>query len=106
MKGYIVGFKSRESANHEIVDYWFSSSPKDAMRWRLRELAEADVRHFNRGITINEDLQRPYSLSDFQMEEVEDGFVVWADGPFVVRGSGTARNSGGDAPPEPAAPQT
>ncbi len=35
MKGYIVGFKSRESANHEIIDYWFSSSSKDAMRWGL-----------------------------------------------------------------------
>jgi hypothetical protein len=40
------------------------------------------------------------------MQEVEDGFIVWADGPFVVRGSGIARNSSGDAQLEPAAPQT
>ena len=66
MKGYIVGFKSRESANHEIIDYWFSTSPKDAMLWDLREFAEGDVRHFNRGITINEDIQRPHTLQDFR----------------------------------------
>lgn len=101
MKGYIVGFKSRESANHEIIDYWFSPSSNDAMRWGLREFAEADVRLFNRGITINEDLQRPHMLTDFQIEEVENGFVVWADGPFVVRGSGRARNQDGNVPQEP-----
>ncbi len=86
MKGYIVGFKSRESANHEIIDYWFSSSSKDAMRWGLREFAEADVGLFNRGITINEDLQRPHMLTDFSIE---------------VRGSGRARNQDGNVPQEP-----
>jgi hypothetical protein len=62
------------------------------MRWSLRELAEADVRHFNRGITINQEFQRPYMLKDFQIEEVEDGFVVWCEGPFVVRGSGEVKS--------------
>jgi hypothetical protein len=95
LKGYIVGYKSRESANHEIVDYWFSTSATDAMRWHLKELAEKEVPLFNRGITINEDLQRPYILNDFQIEEVEDGFVVWCEGPFVVRvrGEGAAQNT-------------
>lgn len=105
MKGYIVGFKSRESANHEIIDYWFSPSPKDAMRWSLRELAETEVRLFNRGITINEDLHRPHLLSDFQVEEFEGGFVVWADGPFAVRRSGTALNEPGETKQEPPSPQ-
>lgn len=53
MKGYIVGFKSRASADHQVIDYWFSDSAPDAMRWNLRELAEADVCLFNRGITIS-----------------------------------------------------
>ena len=103
MKGYIVGFKSRESANHEIVDYWFSSSPKDAMRWSLKELADADIRLFNRGITINEDLQRPHTLNDFQIEEVEDRFIVWCEGPFVVRarGEGVAQNRAESTPRSP-----
>lgn len=90
MKGYIVGFKSRESANHEIVDYWFSTSPKDAMTWAMRELVEADVRVFNRGITINEDISRPHLINDFQIEELELGkFIVFAEGPFVIRMNGT-----------------
>ena len=95
MKGYIVGYKTRESANHGIVDYWFSTSPKDAMKIPSREWAESEVRLFNRGITINEDLQRPHRLDDFQVEEFEDGFVVWCEGPFVVRarGEGEARST-------------
>jgi hypothetical protein len=105
MKGYIVGFKSRESANHEIIDYWFSTSPKDAMRWDLREFAEGDVRHFNRGITINEDIQRPHTLQDFQIEEFEGRFVVWCDGPFVIRGAGAAQNLPARTPSAPSAPQ-
>ena len=98
MKGYIVGFKSRESADHQIIDYWFSNSPKDAMRWDIRELAEADVRLFNRGITINEDLGHPHFLNDFEIEEPEPGkFIVFAEGPFVVRPR-TSGSSGGNIP--------
>ncbi len=37
MKAYIVGYKSRESANHGIIDYWFSLSSKDAMKIPTRE---------------------------------------------------------------------
>jgi hypothetical protein len=86
MKGYIVGFKSRASADHQIIDYWFSDSANDAMRWDIRELAEADVRLFNRGITINEDLGQPHLLQNFEIEEVEaEKFIVFAEGPFVVR---------------------
>lgn len=97
MKGYIVGFKSRKSADHEIVDYWFSSSPKDAMRWTIREFVEVEVRHFNRGITINEDLGRPYMLTDFEIEEPEPGqFIVCAEGPFVVHGLGVAKSTHAD----------
>jgi hypothetical protein len=66
------------------------------MRWGLREVAEAEVRLFSRGITINEDLQRPHTLTDFQIEEAENGFIVCADGPFAVRGSGRA--AGGPDP--------
>lgn len=88
MKGYIVGFQSRASANHEIVDYWFSTSPKDGMRWDTRELAEADVLIFNRGITINHDLHRPYVLQSFEVEEFNDGFIVGCEGPFAIRGLG------------------
>jgi hypothetical protein len=107
MKGYIVGYKSRESANHEIIDYWFSTSPKDALRRPTRELAEAEIFLFNRGITINADLQRPHLLNDFQVEEFEDGFVVWCEGPFVVRarGEGAAENAIPHTPPDPSAPQ-
>lgn len=105
MKGFIVGYKSRESANHQIIDYWFSDSPKDAMHWPLRELAEAEVRCFNHGITINEDLQNPFLLQDFQIEELEDGFVVWCEGPFVARarGAGAAQSTTARAPQLPSA---
>ncbi len=82
MKGYIVGYKSRESANHEIIDYWFSSSPKDAMKVRTKEWAEQDVGRFNRGITINEDTPQPCLLTDFQIEEFEGEFIFWCEGPF------------------------
>lgn len=91
MKGYIVRYKSRESANHEIIDYWFSDSPKDAHKFPSKEWAEGEVNRFNRGITINQDLQRPHVLDDFQIEEFEDGFLIWCEGPFVVR----ARGEGG-----------
>jgi len=97
MRGYIVGFKSRESANHEIVDCWFSTSPKDAMRWHIPELAEADVRLFNRGILINDDIQCPYLLRNFEVEECEDGYVAACEGPFVIREGcegGTQKGSG------------
>lgn len=90
MRGYIVRYKSRESANHEIIDYWFSSSAKDAYKFPSKEWAEPEVSRFNRGITINEDLQRPHVLNDFQVEEFEDGFVIWCEGPFVVRAHGEA----------------
>ena len=41
MMEYIVGFESRVSADHEIIDYRFSFSPNDAMRWQLRDRAES-----------------------------------------------------------------
>lgn len=59
MKGYIAAFKSRASADHQVIDYWFSDSPKDAMCWDVRELVKADVRQFNRGITIKAVEVRP-----------------------------------------------
>jgi len=100
MKGYIVGFKSRASADHQVIDYCFSDSAQDAMRWDLRELAEADVRLFNRGIMINEDLGQPHLLDDFAIEEVEpEKFIVFAEGPFVPR----PRTSGSGGGTKPAA---
>jgi hypothetical protein len=89
MKAYIVWFESRESANGEIIDYQFSSSPTDAMSWSVRQFAGADIRHFNRGITINEDVGHPHRLTNFEIEEREPGkFVVFAEGPFVERTRG------------------
>ncbi len=41
MKEYIVGFESRASAEHEIIDYRFSFSPSDAMGWQLRDHAQS-----------------------------------------------------------------
>jgi hypothetical protein len=106
MKGYIVGYKSRESANHEIIDYWFSTSPKDAMKFPTKDWADTEKYRFNRGITINEDLQQPHRLDDFQIEEFEDQFVVWCKGPFVVRarGEGVAQNTTASRPDAPSGP--
>lgn len=103
MRGYIVGYKSRESANHEIIDYWFSTSPKDDLKFPSKEWAEPEVSRFNRGITINEDLQRPHVLGDFQLEEFDNGLVVWCEGPFVVRahGEAAAQNKVADKPDAP-----
>ena len=103
MKAYIVGYKSRESANHGIFDYWFSLSSKDAMKIPTREWAQMEAGRFNRGITINEDIQRPHVLDDFQVEELEGEFVVWCDGPFVVRarGEGTVQNKAESTPENP-----
>ena len=86
-KAYIVGFESRESANHEIKDYQFSSSAEDAMPWSSKTYAETEVLDFNRrGITINADLGRPWVVHTFQVEEREPGvFIIAAEGPFVER---------------------
>jgi hypothetical protein len=95
MKAHIVWFESRESVNGEVIDYQFSSSATDAMSWSFREYAEAEVRHMNRGITINKDIGRPHLLTNFEIEEREPGkFVVFAEGPFVerTRGEGGAQN--------------
>jgi hypothetical protein len=91
MKAYVRGYKFRESANHEIVDYWFCLNPKDALVRPTREWAEGEVSLFSRGITINEDLKRPYVLTEFEIEPLADGFVISCDGPFEVRGVGDPR---------------
>ena len=61
------------------------------MKIPTKEWAEREAATFNGRITINEDIKRPHILNNFQIEEFEDGFVIWCDGPFVVRGSGEAR---------------
>jgi hypothetical protein len=93
MKRYIADIKMRDDG--EKVDYWFCSSQKEAMSWGIRELADAELWQFNRGITINEDIGRAYVLRNFEVEERAPGeFVVFADGPFVVRtrGEGEAKS--------------
>jgi hypothetical protein len=76
------------------------------MKVPSREWAEAEVRNSNRGITINEDLRQPHRLEDFQIEEFEDGFVIFADGPFVVRmrGEGEAQSTPAGTLSAPSAP--
>jgi hypothetical protein len=108
MKGYIVRYEHRASENGPMIDYWFSSSARDAMRYSDRDLAEGDVDHFNLGITINEDLGAPYVLQKFEVEEFEGKFMVSADGPFVIRGHGVGvvRNTTDRTPGGPSSPRT
>jgi hypothetical protein len=90
MKMYIKAYKSRESVNHMLIDYWFCATPTDAL-WRAdKTIAEDEIMAFNRGITINKDIQRPHLLTNFQIERFNEGYVIWCDGPFEIRGEGTA----------------
>ena len=98
MKAYIRGFQSRKSANNEITDYWFAAVPQDAMKIPSREWAEGDVRLIGGGITINEDTPQPHLITQFEIEEFEDGFVISCEGPFFFRGSGEARSIPADTP--------
>jgi hypothetical protein len=58
-----------------------------------------EVGRFNRGIPINEDIQCPYVLDEFQIGEVDDGFIVWCEGPSVVRTNGAGATSNTTAKP-------
>jgi hypothetical protein len=96
MKAYVRGYKSRKSANHEVIDYWFSITPQDAMKIPSREWAQGDIRLVRYGITINEDTDHPHLLTGFQIEEFEDGFVISCEGSFFFRGSAAARSEADD----------
>ncbi|HMH14711.1 MAG TPA: hypothetical protein VK578_16555 [Edaphobacter sp.] len=51
MKGYVVRWKIRD--DNQIIDYWFSSSPRDGATWPTRESAGDHMQEFNRkGVTI------------------------------------------------------
>jgi hypothetical protein len=86
MKGYLVRWKSRADDDHRTIDYWFSTSPKDGATWDLSELAEIDMREFNRnGVTIPSSNGGNHVIADFIVEKREDGkFVVCCEAPFIV----------------------
>lgn len=88
MKGYLVRWRSRAEDDHRTIDYWFSTSPKDGGTWELCELAEVDMREFNRnGVMIPSSLGGNHVIHDFTVEEREDGkYVVCCEAPFIVQG--------------------
>ena len=85
MKGYVVRWEIREDDDHQTIDYWFSTSPRDGATWPERESAEVHVRDFNqKGATIESSSGGEYTIQDFTVEEREDGkFVVFCEAPFV-----------------------
>jgi hypothetical protein len=66
----------------------FCATPTDAL-WRAdKTIPEDEIMAFDRGITINEDIHRPHLLTNFQIEKFNEGYVIWCDGPFEIRGAG------------------
>jgi hypothetical protein len=86
MKGYVVRWKIRENDDHQTIDYWFSTLPKDGATWPTRESVEVHIRDFNKkGVTIPSSFGGR-TIHDFKVEEREDGkFVVFCEAPVILR---------------------
>jgi hypothetical protein len=86
MRAYIAGMKDAEEPHRQhLRDYWFGLTKEQAGTWNNRRAAEDARSHMEHsGITIptRNSIGR---LTDFQIEEYGEKFVISCEGPFEPR---------------------
>jgi len=84
-KGYVSRWKQREKPEDQIVDYWFTSEPNNAVQWETKEQADIECQILNyQRIEIPSSQGGTHVCGDFRSEKFRPGsFVAFCEAPFI-----------------------
>jgi hypothetical protein len=107
-KAYIRRIKSRAYPESSTVDYFFSTTLKDAWNWKFESVAQSFLPQS--GVTLPLKGGGSYAIEDFEVEKPSPGLIVIScHAPFDLAAlkhgePAAAQSTTADTPSDPSAP--